>query len=119
MMAVVPMPLEPPWTRKALARLQCAAFENVGPYSEECFRQAGCFYEAEAIGYGQGVCFGDGAVLGIAATGHQSANLVACLETLGIGWCGSPQYRRSQGPAFQAHRAVADSRPGVAGHRAG
>jgi hypothetical protein len=69
--------------QEAFAGFQAPAFEHVGPHGEEGFRHAGGLGHAQACRHRQGVGLVHHAVLGIAAAGHQRADLVADVPLAG------------------------------------
>ncbi len=79
-MAVVPMPLEPPWISTLLAFRQACHLEEVGPDGEEGFRKGGGLHCIITLGEGQRLTGRQTAIFGITAAIGERADLVAELE---------------------------------------
>jgi hypothetical protein len=83
--AVVPMPLVPPWTSSGLAGLRAAALEEVGPDGEEGLGQGRRLDHREAGRHRQALALGRDAILGIAAAGDERADRLALSRAPGDG----------------------------------
>ncbi len=76
-MAVVPMPLEPPWIEDRLALGELAAIEQVGPDGEERLGNSRGLARPVTAGQRQRLRFRHDAVLGVAAARDERADVVA------------------------------------------
>ena len=119
MMAVVPMPLEPPCTRKVSPGLRLGAVEHIGPHREEGLRHPRRLDETKPGRNRQGIVLGSNTEFRIAAAWHQRANPVADPVALDAQPRAPQPRRRFQDPASRAPPAAADSRPAFAECRAG
>ena len=114
------MPLEPPCTSKVSPGLQPAALEHIGPDGEEGFGQGRRLDHRQARRAGQALRRRGRAVFGIAAAGHQGADLVADFAPAGhAGADRDDRARDLQARACRWRPAAADSRPAAAARPAG